>query len=699
MNTRKILPESEQLMYNKNINYNIQNNQKNNFVKNLVNTRIKTQNQKKSKLLKPVLVAVYILYILVCLPMTFGQALPDCSAYQDARSYSGVCNNLLDPLIGSTGKSYTFLAVGSEDRLNDLNLPNERTISNHLFASYDAPLSNTSVSMLSVFFGQFITHDLTGNGVDGSTYTITLDEPYDIFHLVNNITYMNISRSYFVNDSLVNYQSSFLDLSGVYGYDSYANNKLRSYQNGLMKVHNYTICSYDGMPKPYGNGTCIEPYSYILGPPTEKETNLPNDLGRNDFNQPKHLLMSCGDYRCNENIGLSLMHIIFLREHNRLARDIKTKNPGYTDEQIFQEARKLNIAVYQHVVMDEYTRDLIGENYYATIKNNYTGYDNSSDPRTSVPFATAAFRYGHSSIRAYKTLTSEGCPVNVIPEPWFPFPIDPYLAPFLGSLGPEGFTSIELIQRVGGIQNLLYALSYQLAGDIDNAIDDGFRNLGLGFDPLDIFAADIARGRMNKLPNYHALRAFFHEPIYGQPGCPGSNNSSESDPLECFLKITSNITGAQKLKNHYFRIDRIDGFVGMLFEDHEMDCAMGPTAAKIIVEEYERKRNADRFWYERSGMFSEAEMQFIQSRTMVDIANDNLGTSIKSFFKTSPMPSCPKSSTTSSKSQPTAHSSGQSTKSENSKPNTDMDFDTNSSQLPNYLSVGLLTIAIVLFVV
>jgi hypothetical protein len=56
-----------------------------------------------------------------------------------------------------------------------------------------------------------------------------------------------------------------------------------------------------------------------------------------------------GDVRANENIGLATLHTLFLREHNRLARGLEKINAHWTDEILFQTARKILIAELQHV--------------------------------------------------------------------------------------------------------------------------------------------------------------------------------------------------------------------------------------------------------------------------------------------------------------------------------------------------------------
>lgn len=48
-----------------------------------------------------------------------------------------------------------------------------------------------------------------------------------------------------------------------------------------------------------------------------------------------------GDSRASEHILLAASHTLFLREHNRLARELKRLNPQWDGEKLYQEARKI----------------------------------------------------------------------------------------------------------------------------------------------------------------------------------------------------------------------------------------------------------------------------------------------------------------------------------------------------------------------
>ena len=67
-----------------------------------------------------------------------------------------------------------------------------------------------------------------------------------------------------------------------------------------------------------------------------------------------------GDSRVTEQPLLTLMHTLWMREHNRVARRLASLNPTWTDETIFQEARRIVIAEIQHITYAEWLPNLLG---------------------------------------------------------------------------------------------------------------------------------------------------------------------------------------------------------------------------------------------------------------------------------------------------------------------------------------------------
>ena len=67
-----------------------------------------------------------------------------------------------------------------------------------------------------------------------------------------------------------------------------------------------------------------------------------------------------GDTRANENMGLTSLHTLFIRLHNRLASSIFSMNPHWQEDVLFFETRRLVGAILQHITYNEFLPALIG---------------------------------------------------------------------------------------------------------------------------------------------------------------------------------------------------------------------------------------------------------------------------------------------------------------------------------------------------
>src|SRR5439155_21892380 len=56
----------------------------------------------------------------------------------------------------------------------------------------------------------------------------------------------------------------------------------------------------------------------------------------------------------NSTIGNTVMNIVFLREHNRVAAILAEENPTWDDERIFQTSRNVLIVMLLKLVVEEY---------------------------------------------------------------------------------------------------------------------------------------------------------------------------------------------------------------------------------------------------------------------------------------------------------------------------------------------------------
>ncbi len=68
-----------------------------------------------------------------------------------------------------------------------------------------------------------------------------------------------------------------------------------------------------------------------------------------------------GDFRTNENVLLGAIQTLFFREHNLIAEALFRANPRWDPDLIFEEARRINVAQYQHILYNEFLPKLIGK--------------------------------------------------------------------------------------------------------------------------------------------------------------------------------------------------------------------------------------------------------------------------------------------------------------------------------------------------
>ena len=116
-----------------------------------------------------------------------------------------------------------------------------------------------------------------------------------------------------------------------------------------------------------------------------------------------------GDERAIVQPALASLHTLFLREHNKVAANIKKKlsltlagkSASERDEIIYQEARRIVIAEIQNIAYSEYLPIILGDSMMKSLgidMDRGTRYDDTRDPSIMNEFATAAMRFGHSTV-------------------------------------------------------------------------------------------------------------------------------------------------------------------------------------------------------------------------------------------------------------------------------------------------------------
>ncbi|XP_078665745.1 myeloperoxidase-like isoform X2 [Branchiostoma floridae x Branchiostoma belcheri] len=313
-----------------------------------------------------------------------------------------------------------------------------------------------------------------------------------------------------------------------------------------------------------------------------------------------------GDIRVNEQPGLTSMHTVFLREHNRIARRLSQLNPHWDDDRVFFETRKIVGALMQKITYGEDLPHVLGPaamtKFHLTLLQSgfFSGYDASVNPTISNVFATAAYRFGHSLINNFFLRhapdfnEASACPIRLA----FSF------------FNPSHIFNNDQ----GGPDSILRGLTAQPHQDFDRFMVSGLTKQLFADPPgsdrgLDLAALNIQRGRDHGLPGYNAWRV--------RCGLPKANSF---DDLES--EIPDRCTRI-RLEDVYSHVDDIDVFVGGLAEESVPGGVVGPTFACLMGLQFQDLRKGDRFWFENPGQFTAAQLTEIRKTSLARILCDN----------------------------------------------------------------------------
>lgn len=78
------------------------------------------------------------------------------------------------------------------------------------------------------------------------------------------------------------------------------------------------------------------------------------------FLLPLSFVLKGADSRIASHPQLQLLHTLFLREHNRIAKSLSELNAHWDDERLYQEAKRILIAQIQHITYNEWLPIIVG---------------------------------------------------------------------------------------------------------------------------------------------------------------------------------------------------------------------------------------------------------------------------------------------------------------------------------------------------
>ena len=475
------------------------------------------------------------------------QTLP-CDHTTKYRTITGWCNNLDFPEYGKSVRGFTrLLAPAYDDGLmsprsrsvTGAPLPSPRLISVNIHNDVSAP--HVRYSLMLMQWAQFVDHDLTHTPVNRGFSSSILDckacdsqtrlhpeclpipipqgDPY--FPQINITSgeefCLGFTRSMPGQLTLgfreqINQITSFADASNVYGSDVCEMRELRSFFGGRL------------------NSTSARGAKDLL-PLTDENEECKSKSG---------FCFEAGDARSSEQPVLAAIHTLFMREHNRIVDKLAQLNPQWSDEELYQEGRRIGIAIQTHITYNEFLPRVLGWNAVNLYELNllpegyYRGYDESCNPTILNEFASAAFRFGHSLLKPnFKRMGGDFAENGELKLSDMFFDADKLIEP--GMLD-------ELIRGVSTTS--METLDQFVTHEVTNHL---FEKKGVPFSGMDLIALNLQRARDHGIPGYNHYRAICN--LTRASGFDGLGREVAPPVIE-------------RLRRTYAHVDDIDLFTG-----------------------------------------------------------------------------------------------------------------------------------------
>ncbi|XP_038123612.1 eosinophil peroxidase isoform X2 [Cyprinodon tularosa] len=557
---------------------------------------------------------------------------PNINKYRTATS---VCNNLKNPRLGAANTPFTRWLPSEYDdgisqpkgwdrnrKFNNFLLPLVRQVSNNILSTTDAGVVNdTEYSHMVTLFGQWNDHDLTFTPFSPSIRSFSNglncdesceqsepctpipipkgdpripDGPNNCIPAFRSAPACGTGYSAYnfggepSKREQINSLTAFLDLGQVYGSDEKLALNLRNLtsDDGLMRVNTEFR----------DNGRELLPFHSMQVQMCATRRKITNDTNAREV--PCFI---AGDGRVDENIALTSLHTLFMREHNRLARQLKRLNPHWDSETLYQEARKITGAYTQMFVFRDYLPHIVGPDAMRNQLGRYPGYNPNVDPSIANVFATAAYRFAHLAIQPVLFRLD----TNYREHPRFPS------VPLY-----EAFFTPWRVIFEGGVDPLLRGLMGRPAklNTQDHMMVDALRERLFQFVmhlALDLGSLNMQRSRDHGLPGYNAWRKF----------CGLSQPRNQAQ----LAQVLGNAELARKLLQLYGTPENIDVWLGGVAEPFVPGGRVGPLFACLIATQFQKIRQGDRLWHQNPGVFTTRQRQALSAVTLSRVICDNTG--------------------------------------------------------------------------
>ncbi len=557
------------------------------------------------------------------------------SADRKYRTADGACNDLKYPASGMPGVRFGRLVpINKTARPSNEELltPNPRTVSRELLAQKPGEGQKTVpfLNVLTAAWIQFMVHDWLDHGANDPNPEHNINVP-----LSENDPLRKALRDSKKKDDVLsiprtvadastvaaqgsathqNQVTAWWDLSQIYGSNIETQQKLREFSGGRMKLRKVTLA----------DGTVEE--RLPLDPTT--------DRGRGSEKYQKELT----GFNKNWWPGISLLHHVFVLEHNRIAAELHRYYPKMTDEELFQTARLVNSAVQAKIHTVEWTPAILSSLVmYRAMNGNWYGFGRDSGNVRSFGEKLLGLAFDFKGNMGVKGAVGEapkfhGVPFSHTEEFVSIYRLHPLMPDHLAILNrnTEEVKETKLLTELReegshaltdrySLTDMLYSLGRQHPGLL---IANNFPNFMTEMkiqEPTisyitDLAMTDIVRDRERGVLRYNDLREML--------------GLSRLDSFDYFVNSAESVPLVEKLKEIYNNdINKVDVLVGTLAEGFRPEgFGFAETLFQVFLVTATRRLETDRFLTTdfTPEVYTPVGYKWVNDRTMKGILIDNI---------------------------------------------------------------------------
>lgn len=503
--------------------------------------------------------------------------------HRESRSLDGTYNDFGCPHMGAAGRRLgrNFpLGETHPDTANLLN-PSPREVSRTLMTRAEFQPASI-LNLFAAAWIQFMVHDwFVHKQSDGRTIDVPLKDgdPWPANPMKIKATEPDPAPEGSTRPpAYSNLNSHWWDASQVYGSDADTAKKLRSFEDGKLKL--------------------TESGRLFLDPDSGIEIT---------------------GFADNGWIGLSLLHTLFAREHNVICDMLKAAYPGKDDEWLYCKARLINAAILARIHTVEWTPAILPHpTTQLALRTNWQGIAGEGLQKVFSFLDDSELLGGIVGSKAAHhaapySLTEEFASVYrmhalmpdevVIRSKKTDEELNRYSLPDL--LGRKG---CEVLDK-HTFTDMIYSFGVSHPGAIrlhnypkhlqDLTNDKGER--------LDLATIDILRDRERGVPRYNRFRRLLGK-----------------DPVTSFEELTDNPTWREEIRQLYDGdLEKVDLMVGLYAEPLPKGFGFSETAFRIFILMASRRLKSDRFFTDdfRPEIYTPEGIEWVKANGFASLLN------------------------------------------------------------------------------